>query len=184
MSPPQHADKLLYNEDRCMCNLKWCCVPHNACFIHNSCFCKGSSSFPPVKPPCPSWSDFSYKWYCELASHLELHPHSPLPRFGSEVEYSPLVMLYYRIPPPAWAAIVSVLTWPIDKATVIVHTIVIVLYILLSLHRYCLAASCCVTIIVLHSLKHRLIASIVSATIVPSLYGTISSLCISVGLSK
>jgi len=101
LSPPQHMEKLLYDEDRCICDLKWCCVPHDACFIHNSCFCEGSGSFPPVKPPCLSWSDFSYEWYCELASHLELHPHSPLPRFGSEVEYSPLVMPYYCVPPPA-----------------------------------------------------------------------------------
>src|SRR5216683_95541 len=101
LSLPQHVEKLLYNEDRCTCDLKWHCVPHNACFIHDSCFCEGSGSFPPVKPLCPSWADFSYNWYCELASHLELHPHSPLPRVGSEVEYSPLVMLYYRVPPPA-----------------------------------------------------------------------------------
>ena len=100
MSPPQHMEKLLYDEDRCTCDLEWHCVPHNACFIHDLCFCEGSGSFPPVKPPHPSWSNFSYKWYCELASHLELHPHSPLPRFGSEVEYLPLVMPYYRVPPP------------------------------------------------------------------------------------
>src|SRR6266853_1355207 len=96
MLPPQHAEKLLYDEDRCMCNLEWCCVPHDTCFIHDSCFCEGSSSFPSVKPPHLSWSDFSYDWYCELVSHLELHPHSPLPHFGSEVEYSPLVMLCYH----------------------------------------------------------------------------------------
>ncbi len=74
MSLPQHAEKLLYNGDCCMCDLEWCCIPHNTCFIHNSCFCEGSSSFPPVKPPHLSWSDFSYDWYCELASRLELHP--------------------------------------------------------------------------------------------------------------
>ena len=101
MSPPQHAEKLLYDEDCCTCDLKWHCIPHNTCFIYDSCFCEGSSSFPPVKPPRLSWADFSYNWYCELASYLKLHPHSPLPRFGSEVEYSPLVMPYYRVPPPA-----------------------------------------------------------------------------------
>ena len=101
MSLPQHAEKLLYDEDRCTCNLEWRCVPHDTCFIHDSCFCEGSGSFPPIKPPCPSWSDFSYNWYCELASRLKLHPHSPLPRFGSEVEYSPLVMPYYRVLPPS-----------------------------------------------------------------------------------
>ncbi len=101
MSPPQHAEKLLYDKDRCTCDLKWHCIPHDACFIHNSCFCKGSGSFHPVKPLHQSWSDFSYEWYCELVSCLELHPHSLLPCFGSEVEYSPLVMPYYCVPPPA-----------------------------------------------------------------------------------
>ena len=101
LSPPQHVEKLLYDEDHCTCNLEWHCVPHDACFIYDLCFCKGSGSFPPVKPLHPSWSDFSYDWYCELASWLELHPHSPLPCFGSEVEHSPLVMPYYHIPPPA-----------------------------------------------------------------------------------
>ena len=91
LSLPQHVKKLLYDEDRCTCDLEWHCVPHDACFIHDLCFCEGSGSFPPIKPPHPSWADFSYDWYCELASCLELHPHSPLPRFGSEVEYSPLV---------------------------------------------------------------------------------------------
>ncbi len=78
--PPKQVDKLLVSRDHCECNLEWFCVPYD------SCFCEGSSSFPPVRPPCPSWSQFSYDWYCELASHLKLHPHSPLPRFGSEVE--------------------------------------------------------------------------------------------------
>ncbi len=82
-------EKLLYDEDHCTCNLEWRCVPHDACFIHDSCFCEGSGSFPPIKPPCPSWSDFSYNWYCELASRLELHPHSLLPHFGSEVVSPP-----------------------------------------------------------------------------------------------
>ena len=54
MSPPQHVEKLLYNEDCCTCDLKWHCIPHNTCFIYDSCFCEGSSSFPPVKPPCLS----------------------------------------------------------------------------------------------------------------------------------
>src|SRR6266851_6086099 len=98
---PKQADKLLALEGRYKCDLKRCCVPHDTCFIHNSCFCEGSSSFPPVKPPHLSWSDFSYDWYCELASCLKLHPHSPLPHFGSEVEYSPLVMLYYCVLPSA-----------------------------------------------------------------------------------
>ncbi len=51
LSPPQHVEKLLYDEDRCTCDLEWQCIPHNACFIHNSCFCEGSGSFPSVKPP-------------------------------------------------------------------------------------------------------------------------------------
>ena len=110
LSPPQHTEKLLYDEDRCTCDLKWHCVPHDACFIHDSCFYKGSGSFPPVKPPHLSWSDFSYDWYCELASCLKLHPHSPLPHFGSEVEYSPLVMLYYCVLPSAdWALSLQIL---------------------------------------------------------------------------
>ena len=101
LSPPQHAEKLLYDGDHCMCGLKWRCIPHDACFIHDSCLCEGSGSFPPVKPTCLSWADFSYDWYCELVSRLELRPHSPLPRFGLEVEYSSLVMPYYHVPPPA-----------------------------------------------------------------------------------
>ena len=84
--PPQHVDKLLYDLDRCGCEMEWRCVPHDACFIHDSCFCKGSGSFPPIKPQRPSWAQYSYDWYCELAASLALHPHSPLPRFGSEVE--------------------------------------------------------------------------------------------------
>ena len=97
---PQQVDKLLFPKDHCTCDLEWHCVPHNTCFIHNSCFCKGSGSFPPIKPPCPSWAEFLYDWYCELASCLKLHPHPPLPHFGSEVEYSPLVMPYYHYLPP------------------------------------------------------------------------------------
>ncbi len=89
---PQHAEELLYDPDRCSCDLEWRCVPHDACFIHDSCFCEGSGSFPPVKPQRPSWAQFSYDWYCELAASLALHPHSPLPRFGSEVE--PHVMFF------------------------------------------------------------------------------------------
>src|SRR6266853_4204421 len=65
--------------------------PHDACFIHDSCFCEGSGSFPPVKPQRPSWAQFSYDWYCELAASLALHPHSPLPRFGSEVKPDVLI---------------------------------------------------------------------------------------------
>jgi len=84
--PPQHAEELLYDPDRCSCGLEWRCVPHDACFIHDSCFCEGSGSFPPVKPQRPSWAQYSYDWYCELAASLSLHPHSPLPRFESEVE--------------------------------------------------------------------------------------------------
>ena len=91
MSPPQHVDKLLYDPDRCSCGLEWCCIPHDTCFIHDSCFCEGSGSFPPVKPTCPSWADFSYDWYCEFAPRLALHPHSLLPRFGSEVEPDVLI---------------------------------------------------------------------------------------------
>ena len=60
--PPQHVEELLYNLDRCSCDLEWCCVPHNACFIHDSCFCEGSGSFPPVKPQRPSWAQFLYDW--------------------------------------------------------------------------------------------------------------------------
>ncbi len=86
MSLPQHAEELLYDPDRCSCNLEWRCISHDACFIHDSCFCEGSGSFPPVKPQHPSWAQFSYDWYCELATSLALHPHSPLPHFGSEVE--------------------------------------------------------------------------------------------------
>ena len=97
--PPQHAEELLYDPDRCSCGLEWRCVPHDACFIHDSCFCEGSGSFPPIKPPRPSWGQFSYDWYCELASRLELHPHSPLPRFGSEVE--PHVMFFGLLDPPS-----------------------------------------------------------------------------------
>ena len=91
MLPPQHAEKLLYDPDHCSCDLEWRCVPHDACFIHDSCFCEGSGSFPPVKPQHPSWAQFSYNWYCELATSLSLHPHSPLPRFGSEVEPDVLI---------------------------------------------------------------------------------------------
>jgi len=58
--PPQHAEELLYDLDRCSCDLEWRCVPHDACFIHDSCFCKGSGSFPSVKPQRPSWAQFSY----------------------------------------------------------------------------------------------------------------------------
>ncbi len=91
LSPPQHAEELLYDPDRCSCSLEWRCVPHDACFIHDSCFCEGSGSFPPVKPQHPSWAQFLYDWYCELAASLSLHPHSLLPRFGSEVEPNILI---------------------------------------------------------------------------------------------
>ncbi len=64
---PKQADKLLYAKDRC------------------------SGSFPPCKPPHPSWSQFSHDWYIELASHLSLHPYTPLPRFESEVEPDVLI---------------------------------------------------------------------------------------------
>ncbi len=96
---PQHAEELLYDPDRCSCDLEWHCVPHDACFIHDSCFCKGSGSFPPVKPPRPSWAQFSYDWYCEFAPRLALHPHSPLPHFGSEVE--PHMMFFGLSNPPS-----------------------------------------------------------------------------------
>jgi len=33
----------------------------------------------------------TYDWYCELAASLALHPHSLLPRFGSEVEPDVLI---------------------------------------------------------------------------------------------
>jgi len=88
---PQHVEELLYDLDCCLCDLEWCCVPHDVCFIHDSCFCKGSGSFPPVKPQRPTWAQFLYDWYCELAASLALHPHSPLPRFGSEVEPDVLI---------------------------------------------------------------------------------------------
>src|SRR5216683_300985 len=101
MSLPKQAAKLLVAKGHCECDLEWHCVPYDTCFIHDSCFCKGSSSFPPVRPPCPSWLQFSYNWYCELVSQLKLHPHSPLPHFGSEIEYSPHVILYYHSQPPA-----------------------------------------------------------------------------------
>src|SRR6266851_287844 len=97
VSPPQHADELLYDPDCCSCGLEWRCIPHDVCFIYDSCFCEGSGSFPPVKPQHPSWAQFSYDWYCELAASLSLHPHSPLPRFGSEVE--PDVM-FFRLSDP------------------------------------------------------------------------------------
>ncbi len=54
--PPQHAEELLNDPDRCSCNLEWRCIPYDACFIHDSCFCEGSGSFPPVKPQRPSWA--------------------------------------------------------------------------------------------------------------------------------
>ncbi len=99
MSPPQHADELLYDPDCCSCGLEWRCIPHDACFIHDSCLCEGSGSFPPIKPQRPSWAQYSYDWYCELAASLSLHPHSPLPRFGSEVE--PNVMFFGLSDPPS-----------------------------------------------------------------------------------
>jgi len=89
--PPQHAEELLYDPDCCLCGLEWRCIPHDVCFIHDSCLCKGSGSFPPVKPQRPSWADFSYDWYCEFAPSLALHPHSLLPHFGSEVEPDVLI---------------------------------------------------------------------------------------------
>ena len=96
---PQHADELLYDPDCCSCGLEWRCIPHDACFIHDSCLCKGSGSFPPCKPQCPSWAQYSYDWYCELAASLSLHPHSLLPHFGSEVE--PDVMFFGLSDPPS-----------------------------------------------------------------------------------
>jgi len=178
-------EKLLYDEDCCTCNLKWHCVPHNACFIHDLCFYEGSSSFPSVKPPCPSWSDFSYNWYCELASHLELHPHSPLPHFGSEVEYLPLVMPYYHILPPAnWLLSLQYLPGLLLGNGNCSYPLLFSSSYCLSYCHYCLAASPCITIIVLHSLKCRLLSLLSQQLTVPSLYGTISSLCSSVGLAK
>ncbi len=99
LSPPQQADELLYDPDCCSCGLEWRCIPHDACFIHDSCLCKGSGSFPPCKPQCPSWAQYSYDWYCELAASLSLHPHSLLPHFGSEVE--PDVMFFGLSDPPS-----------------------------------------------------------------------------------
>ncbi len=90
--PPQHVEELLYDPNCCSCSLEWRCIPHDVCFIHDSCFCEGSGSFPPVKPQHPSWAQFSYDWYTELAARLSLHPHSPLPHIGSEVE--PPVMFF------------------------------------------------------------------------------------------
>jgi len=70
MLPPRQAAKLPLLGDCCKCGLEWHCEPHSTCFIHDSCFSKGSDSFPPVKPPCSSWSQSSYDWYVELASCL------------------------------------------------------------------------------------------------------------------
>ena len=168
-----------------MCDLKWCCVPHDACFIHDSCFCEGSGSFPPIKPPHLSWSDFSYNWYCELASCLELHPHSPLPHFGSEVEYSPLVMPYYHVLPPSdWSLLLRYLPGLLlDDGYCS--------YPLLSWFCYCCLIAAIVLrfltvlpLLSLHSLKCRLLSLLSWQLTVPSLYSTISSLCISVGLAK
>ena len=99
MLPPQHADELLYDLDWCACGLEWRCISHDACFIHDSCLCKGSGSFPPVKPQRPSWAQFSYDWYREFAAWLSLHPHSPLPHVVSEVE--PDVMFFGLSDPPS-----------------------------------------------------------------------------------
>ena len=56
--------------------------------------------------------------------------------------------------------------------------------LLFSYRCYCLVASHCITIIVLCSLKHRLLSLLSQQLMVPSLYSTISSLCIPMGLSK
>ena len=98
---PRQAAKLPSSEDHCKCGPEWYCEPYNACFIHNSYFCKGSGSFPPIKPPCSSWSQFSYDWYIELASHLDKHPHSLLSHIVSEVEHCPFITPYYCFQPPA-----------------------------------------------------------------------------------
>jgi len=100
MSPPKQAAKLPSLVGHCECGLEWHCKPHGACFIHDSCFCKGSSSFPPIKPPHSSWSQFSYDWYIKLASGLKLHPHAPLPHIVSKVEHPPFVMHHYCPQPP------------------------------------------------------------------------------------
>jgi hypothetical protein len=50
ISPPRYVGELPQLDDHCDCAPKWHCDPHNACFIHDLCFCKGSSSWPPVKP--------------------------------------------------------------------------------------------------------------------------------------
>ncbi len=145
MLPPKHMDKLLINGDCCTCDLEWRCVPYDTCFVYDSCLCKGSSSFLSVKPLHPSWAEFSYDWYYKLASCLKLHPHSPLPRFGLEVEYLPLVMLYYCVPPPADWLLLSRYLPSLLFVPIIVS------------HCYCLMASCLITIIVLCSLKCRLL---------------------------
>ena len=95
MLPPKQVDNLLFAEDRCKCDLEWCCVPHNACFIHDSCFCKGSGSFPSVKPPHLSWSQFSHEWLVELASNLSRCPHILPPLPASEAPL-PFVIPYYH----------------------------------------------------------------------------------------
>ncbi len=60
---------------------------------------KAQVAFPPRKSQRPSWAQYLYDWYCELAASLSLHPHSPLPRFGSEVE--PDVMFFGLSDPPS-----------------------------------------------------------------------------------
>src|SRR6266851_1246045 len=93
---PRQVAKLPSLRDRCECGLKWHCESHNTCFIHDSCFCKGSSSFPPIKPLHSSWSQFLYNWYVELVSSLEKHPYSPLSCIVLEVEHRPFVIPYYH----------------------------------------------------------------------------------------
>src|SRR6266851_8800817 len=104
---PQHVEELLYDLDCCLCDLEWCCVPHNACFIHDSCFCKGSGSFPPVKPQRPTWAQFLYDWYCELAASLTLHPIPCSLALGQRLSPTSLSSAY---PIPIPSSIVSVLT--------------------------------------------------------------------------
>ena len=115
----------------------------------------------------------------------QLYPHSPLSHFGSEVEYLPLVMPYYHILPPAnWLLSLQYLPGLLLGNGNCSYPLLFSSSYCLSYCHYCLAASPCITIIVLHSLKHRLLFLLSRQLTVPSLYSTISSHCISMGLAK
>ena len=162
MLPPRQADKLLFGEDCCKCDLEWHCVPHNACFIHDSCFCEGSGSFPPVKPPHPSWSQFSHEWLVELASRLSCRPVVLPPPPASEVPL-PFVMPYYH----SWLA-----------------RYCLYLPSLLLGNSYCLEVPIVSLVsIVLCPLRPDYCLYCL-ATLLPSTYSSISSLCTFMRLSK